>query len=305
MVQLEAMLCGRPVVSTDVPTGVPWVNVHGETGFVVPAGDVASLRGALERLVADADLRQALGAAARQRVLKMFTADSMCAATLALYHEPVRSWRSAQQAGTEVRWRVVRQTNLRDETFSVASTCCADGPRARASRCNPRPWRAAHAQRPTHSSRCRDAPSVLDGLRTPGRGVPSPPHTTRLRGLERRRERGCLCIAGRRLGGAQGRVLAFEPNPDAARVLTENVRLNGLQDRVEIVPWAIGETPGDANLYASGADGMSRLGRANPALAATRAMRVAGDDARRGCQTGVRNAPRGSSWTSRVGRLPR
>ena len=99
MVQLEAMLCGRPVVSTDVPTGVPWVNVHGETGFVVPAGDVASLRGALERLVADGDLRHALGAAARQRVLKMFTADSMCAATLALYHGLCAPGRSAQQAG--------------------------------------------------------------------------------------------------------------------------------------------------------------------------------------------------------------
>ena len=54
MVQLEAMLCGRPVVSTDLPTGVPWVNVHGETGFVVRAGDAASLRGALDRLVEDA-----------------------------------------------------------------------------------------------------------------------------------------------------------------------------------------------------------------------------------------------------------
>ena len=62
MVQLEAMLCGRPVVSTDLPTGVPWVNVHGETGLVVRAGDAASLRGALDRLVADPDLRQALGA---------------------------------------------------------------------------------------------------------------------------------------------------------------------------------------------------------------------------------------------------
>ena len=87
MVQLEAMLCGRPVVSTDLPTGVPWVNVHGETGFVVPAGDVASLRAALHRLVADAELRHALGAAARTRVLNMFTADSMCSSMLALYHD--------------------------------------------------------------------------------------------------------------------------------------------------------------------------------------------------------------------------
>ena len=97
MAQLEAMLCGRPVVSTDLPTGVPWVNVHGETGFVVPAGDVASLRGALERLVADSDLRQALGAAARQRVLKTFTADNMCAATLALYQGLCAPGRSTPQ----------------------------------------------------------------------------------------------------------------------------------------------------------------------------------------------------------------
>jgi glycosyltransferase involved in cell wall biosynthesis len=87
--QLEAMVCGRPVVSTDVPTGVPWVNVHGETGLVVPAGDVTSLRGALERLVADAELRHALGSTARTRVLSMFTADRMYSSMLALYREVV------------------------------------------------------------------------------------------------------------------------------------------------------------------------------------------------------------------------
>ncbi len=99
MVQLEAMLCGRPVVSTDLPTGVPWVNVHGETGFVVRAGDAASLRGALDRLVAEPDLRQALGAAGRARALTAFTADTMCAAAVGLYQEVSRSTGSPR-AGT-------------------------------------------------------------------------------------------------------------------------------------------------------------------------------------------------------------
>ena len=96
MVQLEAMLCGRPVISTDLPTGVPWVNVHGETGFVVRAGDPASLRGALDRIVADAAGRQALGAAARARALTVFTADAMCTAALDLYRDLSRPTASMQ-----------------------------------------------------------------------------------------------------------------------------------------------------------------------------------------------------------------
>jgi rhamnosyl/mannosyltransferase len=99
MVQLEAMLCGRPVVSTDLPTGVPWVNVHGETGFVVRAGDAASLRSALDRLVADPDLRQALGASARARVFSAFTADRMCASALDLYKD-VSRLKGSTRAGT-------------------------------------------------------------------------------------------------------------------------------------------------------------------------------------------------------------
>jgi rhamnosyl/mannosyltransferase len=96
--QLEAMLCGRPVVSTDVPTGVCWVNVHGQTGFVARAGDTASLRQAIERLLADGELRRVFGEAARTRVLNMFTADTMCSSMLALYHEVVAPVRSVQAA---------------------------------------------------------------------------------------------------------------------------------------------------------------------------------------------------------------
>ena len=87
IVQLEAMLCGRPVVSTDLPTGVPWVNVHNQTGLVVPVGDAAALHQALHRLITDDELRLTLGDAARERVLQTFTADRMCAAMLSLYRE--------------------------------------------------------------------------------------------------------------------------------------------------------------------------------------------------------------------------
>jgi len=72
-VQLEAMASARPVVSTDVPSGVSWVNRDGETGLIVPAGDAPSLRAAMERLVADAPLRARLGAAGRRRVEQEFT----------------------------------------------------------------------------------------------------------------------------------------------------------------------------------------------------------------------------------------
>ena len=87
MVQLEAMLCGRPVVSTELGTGVSWVNQHEGTGLVVRPGDVGELRRALERLVADPSLRQRLGAAAQARVLSHFTAERMCSATRTLYQE--------------------------------------------------------------------------------------------------------------------------------------------------------------------------------------------------------------------------
>ena len=72
-VQLEAMACGKPVVSTDVPSGVSWVNQHDRTGLVVPAGDAGALAGALSTLMGDAGLRARLGDAGRQRVDREFT----------------------------------------------------------------------------------------------------------------------------------------------------------------------------------------------------------------------------------------
>ena len=87
MVQLEAMLCGRPVVSTELGTGVSWVNRHECTGLIVKPGDVDDLHRALARLLGDPQLRQRLGAGARERVSSQFTAERMCSSTRTLYHE--------------------------------------------------------------------------------------------------------------------------------------------------------------------------------------------------------------------------
>jgi glycosyltransferase involved in cell wall biosynthesis len=86
-VQLEAMACGKPVVSTRVPSGVSWVNRHEETGLTVPPGDAPALRQALHRLLDDAALRGRLGAGGKARVLAEFTLEQMGARAGALFRE--------------------------------------------------------------------------------------------------------------------------------------------------------------------------------------------------------------------------
>jgi rhamnosyl/mannosyltransferase len=85
LVQLEAMARGKPVISTVLETGVPWVNQHGTTGLTVDPGDADALRGALRQLTTDPDLRMRLGEAARHRYEAEFTRERMVERTAATY----------------------------------------------------------------------------------------------------------------------------------------------------------------------------------------------------------------------------
>src|SRR5205823_6611711 len=60
---LEAAACGTPAVATDVP-GLRDAIRDGETGLLVPSGDVAALSHALGRVLGDPALRARLGTAA-------------------------------------------------------------------------------------------------------------------------------------------------------------------------------------------------------------------------------------------------
>lgn len=87
LVQLEAHASGTPVVSTNLPTAVPWVNQDGVTGLVVPVGDAEALGSALSKLVSDEGLRSLLGAQAEERARREFTVERMVDRTIEVYEE--------------------------------------------------------------------------------------------------------------------------------------------------------------------------------------------------------------------------
>lgn len=88
--QIEAQACGLPIVSTDLPTGVPEINRHGETGLIVPPKDAAALSEALARLLADPGERRRLGEGGRRRAEENYTAEKMAERVKAVYREALR-----------------------------------------------------------------------------------------------------------------------------------------------------------------------------------------------------------------------
>jgi glycosyltransferase involved in cell wall biosynthesis len=86
-VAAEAAAMARPVIATD-HGGARETVVHGETGLLVPPGDIGALATALGRLVTlGATGRADMGLKGREHIARNFTVQRMCEATLALYRE--------------------------------------------------------------------------------------------------------------------------------------------------------------------------------------------------------------------------
>ncbi len=82
---IEAMSCGVPVVATTGGALPEVVGVSGETGLLVEPNNPEALVEAIGRLLDDAELRERLGAAGRERVIERFTWQVTARGTAACY----------------------------------------------------------------------------------------------------------------------------------------------------------------------------------------------------------------------------
>jgi len=87
IVLLEAMACGKALVTTALPTGVLAVNRNGRTGLVVEPGNAGALREALVALLGDERQRLAMGDAARKVQAAEYSAALMGKRYLKLYEK--------------------------------------------------------------------------------------------------------------------------------------------------------------------------------------------------------------------------
>lgn len=77
IVQMEAMVYGKPVINTSLETAVPEVSLHGETGLTVTPGDIDELAEAINKLASDKELRESYGTNARKRCLELYDVERM------------------------------------------------------------------------------------------------------------------------------------------------------------------------------------------------------------------------------------
>jgi glycosyltransferase involved in cell wall biosynthesis len=85
MSQMEAMLCGSPVVATNLPTGVTDVAVDEQTALLAEPGDVPSLIRQMRRLLDNPALGEKLATQAREHIMTNMTPEIVARKTLDVF----------------------------------------------------------------------------------------------------------------------------------------------------------------------------------------------------------------------------
>lgn len=83
---LEAMRAGLPVIASDVG-GTRESVIDGETGFLIPRGDVGLLKDRLLKLINEPELRVQMGKSGYRRFISEFTFEHMLEKTLKVYKD--------------------------------------------------------------------------------------------------------------------------------------------------------------------------------------------------------------------------
>jgi glycosyltransferase involved in cell wall biosynthesis len=101
-VYVEAEAAGLPVVGTNVG-GVSEMMRDGQTGFLVPLGDVAALTAALRRLIDDPELRRRMGEAGRRMIREegVFSTERLAERTEAVYRRWLQGRRGHAHGAAE------------------------------------------------------------------------------------------------------------------------------------------------------------------------------------------------------------
>ncbi|MDB5934237.1 MAG: glycosyl transferase family 1 [Massilia sp.] len=86
---LEGAMYGKPMISSEIGTGTSYINIHDETGLVVPPSDPQAFGEAMRTLWDNPAQALAMGKRAEARYHELFTAERMAASYNALYHELV------------------------------------------------------------------------------------------------------------------------------------------------------------------------------------------------------------------------
>ncbi|WP_439887009.1 glycosyltransferase family 4 protein [Pseudomonas sp. MBLB4123] len=84
---LEGAMYGKPMISSEIGTGTSYINVHGQTGLVVPRSNPPAFREAMRTLWDNPAQATWMGQQAARRYEQLFTAERMGLQTAALYRE--------------------------------------------------------------------------------------------------------------------------------------------------------------------------------------------------------------------------